>query len=189
MNIPNFVSSLRLAAAPLLLALAWLGHGGYFLALLLACFASDALDGYLARRWGQQTELGARLDTLSDTTFYLVFPLGAWWLWPEVMRREAVAIGAVVAAYVLPFAVALARFHAPTSYHTWATKAGVASVGASLLLLFAGGPAWPLYVSAPIAVLAGLEEAAITLVLDRNRADVRSLWHALRLRREADCPP
>lgn len=69
MNLPNVLSLLRLAAVPLmvvayLLPLEWSG----ILAAAVFGLASltDLLDGYLARRLGQETILGAFLDPVAD---------------------------------------------------------------------------------------------------------------------------
>ncbi len=69
MNLPNVLSLLRLAAVPLmvvayLLPLEWSG----ILAAVVFGLASltDLLDGYLARRLGQETILGAFLDPVAD---------------------------------------------------------------------------------------------------------------------------
>ena len=87
-HIPNLISGCRLATAPVLLLLAWYGYSQAFLAITTASFASDVLDGYLARRLGQTSELGAKLDSVGDFVIYITLPLGAWWLWPDMARRE-----------------------------------------------------------------------------------------------------
>ncbi|MEK7795153.1 MAG: CDP-alcohol phosphatidyltransferase family protein, partial [Candidatus Hydrogenedentota bacterium] len=72
MTLPNKISLFRLLLIPAFVAallaidadrpqLRWLAAGIY----VLAAF-SDAVDGYLARRWQQTSELGALLDPLAD---------------------------------------------------------------------------------------------------------------------------
>ncbi len=107
MPIPNLISGCRLATAPVLLLLAWYGYPQAFLAVTTASFASDVLDGYLARRLGQISELGAKLDSVGDFVIYITLPLGAWWLWPDIVRRESPSFIAVLASCVLPPLVAL----------------------------------------------------------------------------------
>ena len=53
------------------------------------------------------------------------------------------------------------------------------------LAAFAGGPGWPFRIATAAFVCAEAEEIAITLVLPRWHANVRSLTHALVLRRAA----
>jgi len=51
-----------------------------------------------------------------------------------------------------------------------------------VLTLFAGGPAWPLHIGAPLALVAGLEQTAITLTADRARDELPTIVHARRAR-------
>ncbi|EQD59187.1 phosphatidylglycerophosphate synthase, partial [mine drainage metagenome] len=63
---PNLLSALRLLLAlPVALAI---GYRDYPTALVLAALAalSDALDGFLARRFRWQSQFGAVLDPLAD---------------------------------------------------------------------------------------------------------------------------
>lgn len=78
MNLPNFLTILRIFFVPLLVAalvqddshstLGSLDLNKEFLALaiFLMAAATDLLDGYLARRWGQVTTVGTLLDPIAD---------------------------------------------------------------------------------------------------------------------------
>lgn len=179
-NLPNLLSAIRLACVPVLLVLAWAGRPLAFLLLLLAAVLSDALDGWLARRTGATSPLGVRLDSFADYAIYVAVPLGGWWLWPDMVAREAAWFALVVVGYALPGAVALARFRRLSTYHTWSAKLAVVTLSLAVLVLFAGGPAWPLHVGAPLALLAGLEQTAITLLAPGPRDNVPSVLHAWR---------
>src|SRR6185436_18565082 len=63
LTVANLLCYLRLAAIPVLLALAALDLHKAFLWLLAAAWATDAIDGPLARRLRQETVRGARLDS------------------------------------------------------------------------------------------------------------------------------
>ena len=67
--------------APVLLALAWNGAMNPFLALFALGLVSDVLDGVIARRFGVESEFGARLDQWGDFALWVCLPLAAWWLW------------------------------------------------------------------------------------------------------------
>jgi CDP-diacylglycerol--glycerol-3-phosphate 3-phosphatidyltransferase len=176
-HLPNLISGCRLATAPVLLVLAWYSYPHTFLVITAASFASDVLDGTLARRLGHTSALGAKLDSLSDFVLYLTLPLGAWWLWPAIVRRESPFFLTVLACCVLPPLVAFGKFHGMTSYHTWGVKLAALAVGGSAMVLFAGGPPWLFHLAVPVSVLAAVEEIAITLVLREPQANVHSLWH------------
>ncbi len=80
MNLPNLLTLLRIFFVPLLVAAlladgTWIARAQGFvpisreifaLAVFLAAAATDLLDGYLARRWGQVTTVGTLLDPIAD---------------------------------------------------------------------------------------------------------------------------
>ena len=184
-NLPNLLSTLRLALVPLLLVLAWSGQFKLFLCGLLASLITDASDGLVARRLNQTSELGAKLDSWADFITCLALPWCAWWLRPDVIRQEGLYIAAGLFSYLAAVLAGFFKFKHLTSYHTWAAKFSALLFAAAVVLLFAGGPGWPFRLVMPIVVLANLEEIAITATLPKPRANVPSLWHARKLRRQA----
>ena len=78
MNVPNFLTISRIFFVPLLVAAlvqqdVTIGLRGILitndwlaLAIFLVAAATDLLDGYLARRWGQVTTIGTLLDPIAD---------------------------------------------------------------------------------------------------------------------------
>ena len=181
-NISNWLSGFRLAGSPLLLLLAWMELRTAFLVWLVALMLSDWLDGKLAIAWKLRTEWGARLDSLADAAMYGALGLGAWILIPEFVAREAAWILAALGSYAVTVLAGLIKFRRVPSYHTLGAKLSwmLTSVGA-LIALF-DGPAWPFRVAMVAVTLTNLEATAISLVLPRWQADVRSLYHAWRRR-------
>jgi phosphatidylglycerophosphate synthase len=182
-NLPNLLSCLRLGLAPILLLLAWRQLPRAFLAGLCVSLASDLVDGFLARQLHQKSELGAKLDSWGDLATYLVFGVGAWWLWPQVIHAEAVWVAVVIVSYTLPSLVGFAKFGRLTSYHTRGAKLSAILMGPALLLLFAWQISWVFRLAAVVLLAAEVEEIAITIVLREWHADVPSLAAALRLAR------
>jgi CDP-diacylglycerol--glycerol-3-phosphate 3-phosphatidyltransferase len=182
-TVPNALSALRLVLAPVLLWLAWTGRPTAFLVTLSVSLLSDLVDGWIARRFGQASPLGTLLDSWGDLATYLTVPLCAWWLWPELIRREWQYVAAVVTAYVFPIVLGYLKYGRLTAYHTIGAKLSAVVIGASALLLFVGGPPAPFRIATVILVLAEAEEIAITTLLPEWRANVPSLWHARRLLR------
>ena len=182
LHLPNLLSCFRLVAAPGLLYLAWTGHPGLFLTLLAASLLSDAVDGFLARKLGVVSELGARLDSWGDLAMYMAAPLGAWWLWPEVISREIFFVMLAITSYLAPLLVGFFKFKRLTSYHTWAGKTAAVLTAPALLVLFIADIGWPFRSAAIICALAACEEIAITLQLRQWQCDIPSWWHLVRQR-------
>lgn len=179
-TLPNLLSGFRFLAAPLLVILAWTGYEKAYLAVLALSFASDALDGLVARLLNKESTLGALLDSSADVVMYITIPITAWWLWPDLMRNEAPYVVLIVASYTLPMVVGLLKFGVFTSYHTWGVKVAAAAAAAGAFLMFADGPAWPFRLASFVCILAAVEQIAITCVLHERRSNVRTLWHVLR---------
>lgn len=92
----NEITILRLIFVPIFAILVVDGHELAALIVLGVAALSDAADGFVARRFHQQTPLGVALDPIADkvlmTTAFLVLAFrGAlpWWLAIVVISRDA----------------------------------------------------------------------------------------------------
>ena len=172
---------LRLALAPVFVACARVGTPGWILALLLvAGFASDILDGVVARRYAAITPFLRRLDSTVDTIFYLAVAYAAWMLYPLPLRLLAWPIAVVLAGEAANYVAAIIKFRREASYHAWSAKLWGVLLFLALLSLFGTGSAELLPIALASGILAQCESLAITLVLPAWRHDVPSLWHASR---------
>ncbi|MGZ4969530.1 MAG: CDP-alcohol phosphatidyltransferase family protein [Methylobacter sp.] len=185
LTLPNLLTGFRFVAAPILLWLAWYGHGIAFMALLAVAFLTDLLDGLAARLTGQVTQFGATLDSWADVITYLTIALCCWWLWPDVVSRERLYVGLIVASFLLPALAGFFKFGLFTSYHTWAVKIAAGSMGLTLYVLFLGGPTWPFRAAAMICMIAAVEEIVITLLLHEPESNLRSVWDLLKRNRQS----
>nr|WP_206212220.1 CDP-alcohol phosphatidyltransferase family protein [Wenzhouxiangella sp. XN79A] len=101
---PNVLTGLRLLLVPPILVLLVQGIYGWALALAIVAGVSDALDGWLARRFGWQTRIGGILDPLADKlllvgTYLTLGALGhlpAWLVALVVLRDVVIVAGAMV---------------------------------------------------------------------------------------------
>jgi len=99
-TLPNALTGLRLLAVPFLgttLVVAGDSAGGRLSALAVFVGASltDLADGWLARRWGQCTDLGALADPIADKALVgtalvclSAHDLVPWWATVVVLARE-----------------------------------------------------------------------------------------------------
>lgn len=108
MNLPNLITLGRLLTVPIAVYL--MMQSAYLTAFLLFLLAgvSDALDGYLAKRNNQTTELGAILDPLADKALlvgvYVTLGLQESlpnWLVLLVVFRDVLIIGGVIILFLV----------------------------------------------------------------------------------------
>jgi cardiolipin synthase len=99
-QLPNLITILRLAAVPVLILFLKDERFAAALVLFIAAGFSDALDGYIAKRWNYITRLGAILDPLADklmlvSTYVMLAWLDAlpFWLVLAVVSRDALIVG------------------------------------------------------------------------------------------------
>jgi cardiolipin synthase len=103
LNLPNFLTLVRIVAIPFFLVL--LASHLYLDALLVFILGgvTDALDGFIARRMNQKTSLGAHLDPIADkllltSSFIMLGMMGALPLWLAVLvvSRDIVILAGFV---------------------------------------------------------------------------------------------
>lgn len=105
-NLPNILTYGRIVAVPLVAGLLlWGGNDARWTALVLYVLAaiSDFFDGYLARKWKQQSSLGRMLDPIADKVLVAVVLLvlcadgilrgGHIWAAIIILSREVLVSG------------------------------------------------------------------------------------------------
>ncbi len=119
-TIPNLLSLLRMGLTPLFLISVVNGQSVAALVTFVAAGITDALDGYIARTYGQQSRLGAYLDPIADKMLlmsaYVVLAIpglhpGALipaWVTVLVIARDLFIVVIALVAYL---ALGIRRFH------------------------------------------------------------------------------
>jgi cardiolipin synthase len=108
LNLPNLITLLRLLSVPLATWLIIAGHYGAAFWVFVGAGLSDALDGFIAKRFDRRTRLGALLDPIADkallvsvyVTLGVDFELPAW-LVILVVFRDVMIIGGFLLMHTL----------------------------------------------------------------------------------------
>lgn len=139
--LPNLLSLARLALAPVAVRAILLGHWRQAALLLAAAGITDGLDGFLARRWGAATRVGAWLDPIADkallsATYVALGLTGAlpWWLVVLVPGRDLMILAGAGAAIIFK----RRRDFPPSVWGKISTVVQVATAAAAVL-----ARAWP----------------------------------------------
>ncbi|MDQ6787581.1 MAG: CDP-alcohol phosphatidyltransferase family protein [Acidobacteriota bacterium] len=115
-TIPNLLTFLRMALIPLFASLLVYGHSGWALFVFMIAGVSDGIDGFVARRFNQQSELGTILDPIADkllmTTAFVILTLPnifpptrhlpvPFWVTAAVIGRDVLIIAVAAAIFVI----------------------------------------------------------------------------------------
>ena len=182
------VTWLRLLLLPVIWVLAMLGHGRLVGAGLVLAGVTDFLDGYLARRLGQESSAGARLDAIADILLLLSATIWIGLLHPEILAENQGLVAATAIIYSTSLAVSRIRFRRLGNLHLYSSRAagGLLYTFATLtlvlddysrLLLAVGASA--LTVSAIETMIANLLLSAVderlgsVLLVRRRRAELK----------------
>jgi cardiolipin synthase (CMP-forming) len=183
-HLPNLLSLVRLVVTPpLLIAAIWAGSRSWFFGLLCVAWLTDALDGFIARRFQVESERGRMLDSWGDYVTAAVGVVGVARLWPEIMAREWPWFATAVISCFGVVIYGLVRYGRPPGFHTWMAKAVAVVMPFALACLLAGWTGLPWHAAVVLQVLAALEEAAICHLLPGYSGTMSSAWHAWRRRK------
>jgi cardiolipin synthase len=135
LSIPNLITLARILLVPVLVWAIASDQIRIAFALFLAAGVSDAVDGFLAKRFGMATALGAYLDPLADKAMLVsiyvalaivdAIPL---WLVILVVSRDIMIVSAVILSWLVDKPVKL-KPHPVSKLNT------VAQIALALLVL------------------------------------------------------
>jgi len=188
--VPNTLSIARIVIAAILLPGALLGFipalGTLFMVFYIAAGLTDLFDGPLARRFNAGSKMGANLDGTADYIFIAVCLIT---IIPAFDNINSLTIGIIIGFVVLKILgmiVGYIHYRQLMMMHTRLSKA--AAFAAWLVPI--------VYVFSPMDVntvfiflgaycyLYLAEEIAINIVMPYPKRDIKSVFEALRLRRE-----
>jgi cardiolipin synthase len=108
LSIPNLITLARILAVPVIIWAITAGEARIAFALFLAAGLSDLVDGFLAKRFGMATELGAYLDPLADKAMIVsiyvalgIIDAMPRWLVILVVSRDIMIVSAVILSWVV----------------------------------------------------------------------------------------
>ncbi|MBL8183497.1 MAG: CDP-alcohol phosphatidyltransferase family protein [Blastocatellia bacterium] len=116
LTIPNLLTFLRMALIPVFASLLFYGNSNWALLVFVIAGVSDGIDGFVARRFKQESELGTILDPIADkllmTTAFIVLSLPGvlepvrflpvpFWVTAAVIGRDVLIITIAAAINVI----------------------------------------------------------------------------------------
>jgi len=145
-NLPNLITLGRILLVPIVVWAIAANQMKVAFVLFIAAGVSDAIDGYLAKRFNMTSEIGALLDPLADKALLvsIYVALGIWgaiprWIVILVVSRDIMIVGGVVVAWLLDKPVAMK----PLMVSKLNTVAQVVFAAVVLASLGFGFASWP----------------------------------------------
>ena len=183
-TIPNLISAYRLFIDPLILYFIISGKENLFAIFLVINLITDALDGYIARRFHMETELGARLDAFADNFTYVLAFIGMVVFKMEDFRPHLVSFIIFISMLVSTVIVSLIKFRKFPSYHLYTTKISGYIQAFFFICLFTIGfiPAFYYFVIA-WGIMGAVECIVLDLILPEMRSNVKGLYWVLKERK------
>ena len=115
-TIPNLLTFMRMALIPVFASLLFYGYSGWALFAFFIAGLSDGVDGFIARRFDQQSDLGTILDPIADkllmTTAFVILTLPdvfppvdylpvPFWVTASVIGRDVLILTVAAAINVI----------------------------------------------------------------------------------------
>lgn len=133
------ITWLRIVLLPLIWVYALMGDGRIVGAGLIAVGVTDFLDGFVARRFGQVSPAGARLDLIADT---LVLLSAAAWivaLDPEVVGDNAALIACAFLVYLVAVGIGIVNLRRLPNLRLYSSRVAGGLLYAFAVITLIGG--------------------------------------------------
>ena len=183
-TIPNLITLYRLLMVPVILYFAISGREKLFAVFLVINLISDIIDGYIARRFKMESEIGAKLDSFADNFNYVLAFIGFFIFKMDDLRQHIVSLIIFISMLLLTVIVPLIKFRKFPSFHLYITKIGGYIQGAFFICLFTVGFIAPFYYFMIIwGILGAIECIAIDIVIPEMRSNIKGLYWVLKERR------
>lgn len=146
--------------------------------LLAFSFFTDAIDGFLARKFKAVSIAGSRLDSVADDLTMVMGIAGIAVFKPDFVWEQLPLIFLLTGLYLLQLLLALIRYGKPTSFHIYFAKAAAVLQGIFLVLLFflPQPPLTLFYLAAVVTAVDVLEEIILVFTLPRWKANIKGLF-------------
>jgi len=178
----NGITLYRLVSTVFLVYLIVKGNIDLFKWLLAVSFFTDAIDGFLARRFKVVSELGSRMDSIADDLTILVAMVGLYFFKYDFLKQHYIYFIILLGLFVMQNAVAVIRYRRFTSFHTLLAKMAAILQGCFLILIFfLPQPLMFLFYSAvAITAIQLLEEIILVFILPGWQMDVKGIYWILK---------
>jgi len=180
-TIPNIISFYRLLAFPLILYFIITRKENLFAVFLIINLLSDAIDGYIARKFKLETEFGARIDSMADNLTYVLAFTGIFVFKLEDLMPYKISLFVYIGLLIATVILSLIKFKRFPSLHLYTTKINGYVQGIFVICLFTVGFILPLYcILIVLGIIGAIESILIQLIISEMRSNVKGLYWVIK---------
>lgn len=178
----NTITVYRILVAPFLVYLVYTNQVNLYKWMLAFSFFTDAIDGFLARKFKVVSKWGARLDSIADDLTVTAGIFGIFILRPLFVQHEVVLITVMLSLLFIQMILAFMRYRKMTSFHTYIAKAAAVLQAVFIVLIFflPEVPYWLFYTAAALTIINLIEEIILIFLLPQWQSDVKGLFWVLK---------
>jgi CDP-diacylglycerol--glycerol-3-phosphate 3-phosphatidyltransferase len=182
-SIAEWIPFLRLVSVPFIVVFVLLDWRTFAGMAYLVSFSSDALDGFVARRFNMESDRRGRLDSIADEFLLAAGVLAFYRFETAFFQAHLGLILVILSLYVFQLVFSLIRYGTFSSFHTISARAA-AVVQAIFLtsIFFFAPPLWLFYTMIILSAIELLEENLLIAMFPTWRAHVNGIYWVMRER-------
>jgi CDP-diacylglycerol--glycerol-3-phosphate 3-phosphatidyltransferase len=163
----------------------FLGHEKLFAFFIWFNLTTDIVDGWLARKLNQQTEIGSVIDGFADLGTYILAITGIFFFKWSDFQPQAWLFYVFLLFFVISRLYSFIKFRISYGYHTYAAKiTGYVNGLFFIVLFFAGFYQWFYLLMIISGIVTFSETILITYLLKERRNHLSSLFALLKERKQ-----
>ena len=182
-SVAEWIPFLRLVSVPFIVALVlldWRTLAGF---AYLVSFSSDALDGFVARRFNMESDRRGRLDSIADEFLLAAGMLAFYRFETAFFQAHLSLILVILSLYGFQLVFSLIRYGTFSSFHTISARAAAVVQAVFLTsIFFFTPPLWLFYTMIILSAIELLEENLLIAMFPTWRAHVNGIYWVMRER-------
>lgn len=184
----NLITLYRTVAFPALMILVFTNRFDIFKWMLIVSFFTDAVDGFLARKFKANSVLGAKLDSIGDDLTILAGVIGLAVAKTEFLKEHWIIFAIPLGLFFIQIIAAFIRYGKMSSYHTYFAKSAAILQGFFMcsMFLFEKPVYWLFYTTALITTIELIEEIMIVFLLPKWKTNVHGLYWVMKENKNDD---
>jgi len=188
-NIADWFSFYRIFAAPFLLGLIWFDQRIIFAWLLSVSYATDAIDGFLARKLKITSARGSQLDSFGDQITLIIGLVGLFYFETDFIKTNLTLVLIALIPYIIQMLIAYFKYGKATAFHTYLAKLSAVIQSVFVLWALFFSPEYSLfYTMLIIGLVETFEEITLIFMYDNWASDVKGIYWAYRDKRQMKKP-